>query len=348
MRVQSELPDAEAVTALEETCGWLVDGQRSDESLLLVVVPGRGRAGLWYGDGLRTRIGARFAQLRADLSPEALATSRGVTVLLDGLAVLAAADAQDDPLGCDQLVWDPDRVLAGEPAVGDAAMALQAEGNDLRVRVEPPTDGDLDARLAQLEEECPGWQQDGDRPADRVIVMVQPGSRSSGLWYGVDFSDSLSSRWEDIQTETMNPRFRSGDFGEGLAAGLAQLSSTGRSPSRFDYRDYLDRTADSGRYSSDRSDSGTDSGGAIGMMVLLVLVAGGAWGLSYLSWKSKYESGETTESFGSYSSSRSGSSRRRSFGGFGGRSSWGGGGSRSSGGGRSGGGRRSGGGSTRW
>lgn len=268
-------------------------------------------------------------------------------MLLDGLAVLAAADEPADPLGCDQLVWDPGGVLAGDPAVGDTAMALQAEGNDVRVRVEPPTDGDLDARLAQLEEECPGWQEEGDRPADRLIVMVQPGSRSSGLWYGVDFSDSLSSRWEDIQTETMNPRFRSGDFGEGLAAGLAQLSSTGRSASRFDYRDILDEPTDASRNASNRSDSGSNAGGAIGMMVLLVLVAGGAWGLSYLSWKSKYESGETTESFGSYSSSRSGSSRRRSFGGFGGRSS-GGGGRRSSGGGRSGGGRRSGGGSTRW
>lgn len=252
-----------------------------------------------------------------------------------------------DPLGCEALVWDPEDVLAGDDTVRAAAEELQADGYDVRVRVEPPTDGDIDTRLAQVEEACPGWTVDGDRPADRVIVMLQPSSRSTGLWYGVAFSDALADRWESIQVDDMNPRFRRGDFAGGLAAGLERLAgsrsrsgSSGAAPDRSPF----DTSSSDGR-------SGRGPGLSLfGPFLILGLVIAVGWGFSYLSWKAKYDRGEVTGSFGEYRSSSGGGGYRRSRS-FGSSRRSSGGSRRSSGGGRrssGGGGRRSGGGSTRW
>ena len=258
------------------------------------------------------------------------------------------SEAPSDPLGCEALVWDPEDVLAGDDTVRAAAEALRADGYDVRVRVEPPTDGDIDARLAQVEEVCPGWIVDGDRPADRVIVMLQPSSRSTGLWYGADVSGALADRWESIQVDDMNPRFRDGDFAGGLAAGLERLAGTRSSSGPSGYT-----PPDRNPFETPTSDGGGSSRGPglslFGPFLFLVLLIAGGWGVSYLSWRSKYDRGEVTESFGEYRSSSGGGHRRsRRFGSVR-RSS--GGSRRSSGGGRrssGGGGRRSGGGSTRW
>lgn len=343
VRVVARMLDGDDVRQLEERCGWRVEGSpRGEGAAVLVVEPGTDRVGLWYGDGLRRVVGARVADLTRP-APNTV----GVAGLVDELGALIAAGPIDDPLGCDQLVFDPDGELvasgdAGAAAeVEDAAMALQAEGIDLRVRVEPPTDDDIDARLVQLEATCPGWTVDGDRPADRVIVMVQTSARSTGLWYGKDVAGSLASRWQSIQSETMDPRFRRGDVVGGLALGLEQLDPSVRTPFGSGPQGFTTPT-------SDASGSSGGSSVPIGPFLLLGLVIVGGWGFSYLSWKAKVESGETTESFSSYAGSRSGSRRRRSWSSGGSRSS----GSRRSGGGggrrSSGGGRRSGGGSSRW
>ncbi len=338
VRVDWTMPGAGEVVALERRCGWRPGGTRDPRSLLLVVSPAAEDAGLWPGADLLAPVAGRFAAVRDRVAAEAdLGTADGVAGLVDEIGALAAAEPAPDPLGCEQLVWDPEGTLEGDPTVTDAALALQADGHDLRVRVEPPTDGDIDARLAQLEDACPGWQVDGDRPARRVIVVVQPSSRSTGLWYGRDASDLLADRWEAIQTRTMNPRFRAGDVAGGLADGLDQLTRSSPGPAR-------PFATDLGSTGSDGAGSAVDRRGVPGAVVALGLLFVGAWFASYLNWRSKVDAGETTESFGSYSRSRSTSARRSGSGRSGsGRRSSGRGGRRSSGGGR-----RSGGGSTRW
>ncbi|CAN5426245.1 hypothetical protein BH10ACT1_BH10ACT1_16060 [soil metagenome] len=350
VRIQLDVPDAGEVARLERSCGWSADGVRPANAVELFVAPSRNAAALWYGSDLRSTIGARFSTLQAQVTTGG---TEDQVALLDGIGALAAAGPKPDLLGCDQLVWDPLEQLGDDTSVEDAAFAYQAQGVDLRVRVEGATDGDIDARQADLEAACPGWRVDGDRPPARVLLMLQPQARSTGLWYGTDQAAELDDGvFEDIQVDVMNPRFKDGDFAGGLAAGLERLAGP-RYSSGFDpYDPYPYRPDDSSDGGSGTSSTsrGPSGGELLGPFFLIAVVAVAAWGFSYLNWRSKSESGEISESFGEYSRSRGGSSYRRfgSSGGggrsSGGRRSSGGGGRRSSGGG----GRRSGGGSTRW
>lgn len=150
----------------------------------------------------------------------------GTLSVLGAVAGLPAAPvaAQDGPLGCEATVWDPAGVLGAERSeVVAATQELGRLGIDARVRVEARVDGDVDGRLAQLERQCPGWRVAGDRPPDRVVVLVVPEARSTGIWYGRDLAPLLAERWEQIQTDQMNPAFRRGAFADGLVAGLRAI-----------------------------------------------------------------------------------------------------------------------------
>ncbi|QXC61897.1 TPM domain-containing protein [Aquihabitans sp. G128] len=339
VRLVSTVPTSGAIAELEQRCRWLGDdGRRATRGLELFLGP-TGSGAVRYGAELRPRLGARF--------PAVLERTGDRLGVLQGVLGLVVADPPKDPLGCDQLVWDPAGELGDDPAVEDAAFAFQDEGADVRVRVEGPTDGDIDARQRDLEAACPGWTVGGDRPANRVLVMVQPSARTTGLWYGADWASDLEGRWEAVQEDVMNPRFRAGDVAGGLAAGLAELRQPSyRSSPAVDF-------GDTPSASQERSASSSSSGSfPVGWMLLLVVAALASWGFSYLSWKAKFDAGETEESFGEYSRRRSGG--RRGWGGSGGfgGGGFGGGGGHASGGGSGGGGGGhsggSGGGSTSW
>ena len=257
-----------------------------------------------------------------------------------GLAFLAASalwgattHAGADLLGCDATVHDPDELLDRDrldPVVSSAATQL---GGDVRVRVEGTLDGDLDRRIDQLVEQCPGWQDtDTDELADdMVVVTFSTDERESSIFYGADLGLELEDRW-DAATDAMIPALRTGDYTDAVIAGLRGLT-----------RDPIGSTT-----SNDESSEGD---GVPGAVIFWVIVLAAVVVLSFVARQQGWTSGGS----GSWddgddggSSSWLGGGRRRSsfrsFGSSGSRSRSSGGSSRRSGGGS----RRAGGGSKKW
>jgi hypothetical protein len=225
-------------------------------------------------------------------------------------------------------VFDPGAELdAG--AVSAAATSLAgALGADVHVRAEGPVDGGLDARMAQLQAQCPTWVAGPDRAPNLVVVMYSSAGREASVFYGAGQADALELRWEHA-VDTMGPRFAAGDYTGGVLTGLDALGADPPatytptfSPTRYD---------DVG--------AGTSSAGVppfiwIGLVVLVVVaavrvvqfVSTGAWedgddgdegGGSGTGWTSgsrsswrRRSSSSSRRSFGSSGSS----SRRRSSG----------------------------------
>lgn len=251
------------------------------------------------------------------------APRRLLLVAMIVVAVWAAPVAAEGPvgLGCDDAIHDPDHRLEDVAEVQRAVDALRADGYDPRVRIES-IDGSLDPYVERLEHQCPGWQDEhGERAPSRILVVVSPNARQTGIWYGADVGGDLEARWERIQTNEMNPAFKAGRWDDGLAGGLDAI------------RRAVDATP-----STDRSSDVNPLVDLAPMWIGLVGVAAVAFALvrrsngldtadtpsrGWVSRPGRYRS-SSRRSFGS--------SSRRSFGG----------------GSRGGGSRRSGGGSTRW
>ena len=127
-----------------------------------------------------------------------------------------------DPLGCAAIVHDPSGELDAD-AVTVAATRLATElGADLHVRAERDLDGGLDARMAQLEAQCPTWWAGTDRADNLVVVMYSSTEREASVFYGPGMSNELEFRWEHAVDE-MGPRFADGEYTAGVVAGLEAL-----------------------------------------------------------------------------------------------------------------------------
>jgi hypothetical protein len=138
--------------------------------------------------------------------------------------VVGLSAGPPDPLGCDARLFDPDSTLDRaqvEPVIGRVATRLSA---DVWVRVERTLDAGLDARMAQLEAQCPGWTVAGERDPDLVVVMYSAQEREAAVYYGADQSLVLDARWEPA-VDAMIAEFRAGQFTEGVVDGLETLSS---------------------------------------------------------------------------------------------------------------------------
>jgi len=244
---------------------------------------------------------------------------------MSSLAALApsapAAASASDPLGCDAPIYDPEGVLASdeiEPARAATAEALAA---DVRVRVERAVDGDLDARIEQLREQCAGWSSGDELADDLVVVIYSSAGRQAGIYYGNGEGPALDDRWEPA-VDAMIEEFRAGDFTAGVSAGLVQLRS------------------DPVRTTSSSTSSSGGTGFPAGTVLLIVAMIGLALYGMYRRFALGETGGDWSSDDSSYSRRRRWSSRR-SF------SSSGRSRSRSSRS-RSSRGRRSGGGSKRW
>ncbi len=126
---------------------------------------------------------------------------------------------------CDQMVVDETgRLGSGGIAKAEAAGSrLVNAGADVRVRVIPDSRayGNLDQYVAQMQSRCASWQAaDGGRKNNLIVAVVSM-DRQAGLFYGGQYDTALGgTRTNSIRAERMNPRFRDGDFGGGIAAGL--------------------------------------------------------------------------------------------------------------------------------
>jgi uncharacterized membrane protein YgcG len=257
--------------------------------------------------------------------PAAAVAALSVSILAGLAPSTSAAASAADPLGCDAPIYDPERVLDHdeiEPARAATARALAA---DVRVRVERAVDGDLDARIEQLREQCAGWSSGRELADDLVVVIYSAAEREAGIYYGEGEGPALNDRWEPA-VDAMIEEFRAGDFSAGVSAGLVQLRH--------------DPGTTTGTSSSSSSGGTGFAGGTVLLIVAMI-------GLAVYGMYRRHTLGERSDGWSSDDSSysrrrnwSSGSRTRRSFSSS--RRS-----SRSSRS-RSSGGRRSGGGSKRW
>jgi uncharacterized membrane protein YgcG len=129
---------------------------------------------------------------------------------------------------CNALVLDGAHVLSG-PSVLSAAQRLQRLAGDVRVRtIETFAPfGTIDQYEANLLSQCPSWQAtDGGMKNNLVVVMMSLAEHKTGIYYGSQWGEALDSAYLTIQTDSMNPRFRDGDFTSGMTAGLNALRQT--------------------------------------------------------------------------------------------------------------------------
>ena len=208
------------------------------------------------------------------------------------------------------------------------AAAERSLGGDIRVRVETAVDGGLDARVAQLVAQCPGWDSgEAQLDDDLIVVMFSPTEREAAVYYGADNAELLEDQWESV-VDSMTGDLRSGDYDDAVASGMDRLVNVSTLTVVPDEAD-------------DSDDGGSDF--PIGWILLLIVGAGARWLYSQFFGEAGIDEDLHADGSGWFTggsssrrsfSSSSSSSSRRSFGGSSRRSSSGS--------------RRAGGGSKRW
>lgn len=134
---------------------------------------------------------------------------------------------------CSTVVVDEAGVLGDQRSVVEtAARALGQLGAEVRVRaLERVPGGDIDGWMRAEEQRCPGWLGVGGlRTTNLLVVAVATEDRKTGLWYGERWRPALDGRWQALQVDFMNPLFKQGEFGAGLAAGLGAMAGEIASP----------------------------------------------------------------------------------------------------------------------
>jgi uncharacterized membrane protein YgcG len=225
------------------------------------------------------------------------------------LVTPGAAHAQTSTPPCEATVVDTTGKVADIAKVEDAAAQLRSAGAYVRVRVESNVGSDAEARIREMQANCPDWMSGGLRRPDLIAVVVLVDTRQTGIYYGSQYASSLDGSWKDIQASSMNPRFKEGLFDVGVADGLDAIraavtgTATPTSPP-YSYPSYSSP--------SSASDTGT---GIAGVVVLVALGIGFIVLLNVIAAK-------RSDSSGSYGSGWSGSgTKRRATGWFGGASS---------------------------
>lgn len=209
-----------------------------------------------------------------------------VALAIAGFAGPAAAQVVDP---CNELLTDSSGRLTD--ADGDLAAIeslISETGADAHVVVDGGTGSTAEQRFEELQSQCTTWAPGGVRSSSLLVVVVLPDARETALYYGAEFSDVLDPLQHTIQTETMNPAFKAGDFDRGIVAGLdrirreiadaasAPAATAGtiqqaQGPSPLD----IDDASPVDTYLPDDGGSGVSPGGVAIGVIMLVLIAFG-------------------------------------------------------------------------
>jgi uncharacterized membrane protein YgcG len=134
------------------------------------------------------------------------------------------ANASAAVTGCDLTVYDGASVLDSDSkaSLESSVQKLTRAGAEVRVRTETNTGtGNLDKYQRTLEKACSSWQDAaGGRKNNLITMIISIQERKTGLYYGSQWEGKLDGIWTGLQAERMNPRFRDGEFGAGLKAGI--------------------------------------------------------------------------------------------------------------------------------
>lgn len=104
---------------------------------------------------------------------------------------------------CRAVLVDPQGYVADRSAVTKAAEQVRSAGGDVYVTVvRSVPDGDVDGYQQTLEGACRSWRRasgtsgSGPRKNNLVSLIVSVGDRTTGLYYGSEFSDvSTTPGW---------------------------------------------------------------------------------------------------------------------------------------------------------
>jgi hypothetical protein len=217
----------------------------------------------------------------------------------------AGPDGNDDVLGCESALFDPNNELDASDVERAIARTARALGADVHVRAEGTVEAGLDKRMTQLEALCPTWTTSTERAGDLVVVMYSSVEREASIYYGADQGIALEHRWEPA-VDAMTVRFRAGDFTRGVVDGLEALADPSTSS-------LGDDTRDGGGTDDDES---SDGGGIPGFAWFVIIGVGALLAYSVVRYFRTGEwGGESSGDDGS--SNWTSSSRRRSFSSFG-------------------------------
>jgi uncharacterized membrane protein YgcG len=143
-------------------------------------------------------------------------------VYLSLIAAPLSAQSQDQTPVIDSAGIFDNRFGEVETAVGN----LVSQGADVRVRTIATygNAGNLDLYEQQLEQASPSWKgPDGNLKNNLIVMIIALQERQTGLYYGTIWAGTLDSNWIRIQTEIMNPRFKAGDYVNGVVQGLGEI-----------------------------------------------------------------------------------------------------------------------------
>lgn len=135
---------------------------------------------------------------------------------------------------CDSLVVDSANVLGDKARDVEAAVKkLKDAGADAFVRIVPSIKPAVTSEEYEqsLQNSCRNWQSgNGKRKSTLLVMIVAPQDRKGGIHLGGAWGKFIqAAETTGIQTNYMNPRFKSGDYGGGIIAGLNVLEGRIRS-----------------------------------------------------------------------------------------------------------------------
>lgn len=166
---------------------------------------------------------------------------------------------------CDAAIQDGAGVFKDGASVRSAVQELQSHGAEVRVISLNSIGhhGSLDKLKGRYQQLCASWKSaDGGMKNNLIVLMFSMEEKKLGLYYGDQWSSSLSNTWPGILSKKVGPKFRDGDFAGGVAAGLLAVSATIAPP-----------PAPTGGSSSGTSKVWWILGGVLGAgLVLLVIV----------------------------------------------------------------------------
>lgn len=122
---------------------------------------------------------------------------------------------------CGADIVDMAHVLPSTGPLTDSVRRLKEAGADPRIVTVSTTNLDLVEQA--LVQNCSDWQGTNGIKSTLVVLMVAPKEHKMGIYFGHAFDSALQSDWNRIKQEEMAPRFKSGQFAEGMIAAMDHI-----------------------------------------------------------------------------------------------------------------------------
>jgi uncharacterized membrane protein YgcG len=145
-------------------------------------------------------------------------------ILLVGALALSALSLQLKAQDCNAVVSDDAHLFTSIPAIEQAASKLSSLDADVHVISTDNPGATLDAKVAQIQQTCPSWQQGSRKAIKNNLVVFIVSRHRVGLYYGNEFKKILDPAVGMIKQDHMIPDLKRGDFNAGIINGINQTA----------------------------------------------------------------------------------------------------------------------------